>query len=325
MYLVVAAAFGHGVVAAAQMWRRDRVGGALAGLAAGGGLVAAVVAAFADVGGRTLPYVGDVPSAVWVLLMAMVLSREYADRGERLAAGERRFHAVFDESSEFVFLTQPDGTLILANRSAMAAAGLTADAVVGKLLWDTPWWSHDAQVQDRLRAAVRDGARGAPVKFEATHPRLDGSLSWADCSLSAVRDGRGEVTMLVSESRDVTERVRAHEALLMSGARYRTLIDSAPEAIVVLDLATGRFVDCNQEACEMFGVPVHAMRELGVLDISPPVQAGRAGIACGGAGLSGRGGRRRPAGVRVDAPDHCRARVSLRSLPGEAARSGSRR
>jgi len=272
VYLVVAAGFGYGVVAAAQMWRRDRVGAALAGLAAGGGLVASVVAAFADVGGRTLPYVVDAPSAVWVLLMAIVLAREYADRGQRLAAGERRFHAVFDESSELVFLTQPDGTLIQANRSALVAAGVTAAAVAGKPVWTTPWWSHDAQVQHRLTAAVRDAARGSPVKFEATHARLDGSLSYADCSLSAVRDGVGDVSMLVCESRDVTERVRAHEALLMSGARYRTLIDSAPEAIVVLDVATGRFVDCNQQACETFGVSVTAMRELGVLDISPAVQ-----------------------------------------------------
>jgi len=90
--------------------------------------------------------------------------------------------------------------------------------------------------------------------------------------MSAVRDGRGEVTMLVSESRDVTERVRAHEALMMSGARYRTLIDSAPEAIVVLDVATGQFVDCNQKACEMFGASVTDLRSLGVLDISPPLQ-----------------------------------------------------
>jgi PAS domain-containing protein len=63
--------------------------------------------------------------AIWVLLMAMVLSREYADRGERLAAGERRFRAVFDESSEFVFLTQPDGTLMQANRAALTAAAVS--------------------------------------------------------------------------------------------------------------------------------------------------------------------------------------------------------
>jgi PAS domain S-box-containing protein len=272
LYLAVLGAFAYGLAGAVRLARRDRVGGALAGLAAGGGLVACVGAVFADIGHMSLPYLGDAPASVWAVLMATVLSREYADRGERLASGERRFHAVFDQASEFVFLTQIDGTLIQANRSALAAAGCTPEAVAGMPLWDTPWWNHDPPLQERLKAAIRDAALGAPVRFEATHPRLDGSLSSADCSFSAVRDGRGEVTMLVAESRDVTERVRAHEALLMSGARYRTLIDSAPEAIVVVDVATGRFVDCNQQACEMFGVPVTAMRELGVLDISPAVQ-----------------------------------------------------
>jgi PAS domain-containing protein len=140
-----------------------------------------------------------------------------------------------------------------------------------------------AVVEPRGAAARAVEERGcrcrtrAPVKFEATHPRHDGSMSWADCSMSAVRNGRGEVTMLVSESRDVTGRVRAHEALLLSGARYRTLIESAPEAIVVLDVATGHFVDCNQKACEMFGATVADLRSLGVLDLSPPAQAdGRA-------------------------------------------------
>jgi len=272
LYIAVLGAFAYGLAGAVRLWRRDRIGAGLAGLAAGGGLVACIGALFADVGHMSLPYFGDAPASVWAVLMATVLSREYADRGERLAAGERRFHAVFDQASELVFLTRTDGTLIQANRSALAAAGATQEAVAGVPLWDTPWWNHDPQLQDRLKGAVRDAARGSPVKFEATHPRLDGSLSSADCSFSAVRDGRGDVTMLVSESRDVTERVRAHEALLMSGARYRTLIDSAPEAIVVLDVATGHFADCNQQACEMFGVPVTALREMGVLDISPAVQ-----------------------------------------------------
>jgi PAS domain S-box-containing protein len=271
-YVAVAAAFGFGVAGAVRMWRRDRVGAALAGLAAAGGLTASIVAAFADVGGRSLPYFMDAPIAVWAVLMATVLAREYADRGDRLAAGEQRFRAVFNEASELMFLTRVDGTLIQVNRAALAAAGVAAEDVVGRPLWETPWWSHDAQLRDRVKGAVVDAARGVPVRFEATHPRPDGAMSCADCSMSAVRDTRGDVVMLVSESRDVTERVRAHEALLISGARYRTMIDSAPEAIIVLDVATGRFVDCNQQACEMFGVSVDDLRLLGVLDISAPVQ-----------------------------------------------------
>jgi len=272
VYVAVVTAFAYGVVAAIRMWQRDRIGAALAGAAAMLGVIASVVAAVADVGGRSVPYLLDAPIALWVVLMAMVLSREYADRGERLAAGERRFRAVFDEASEFVFLTQPDGILMQANRAALAAAGVVAEDVVARPIWDTPWWSHETQLRERLKGAVADAARGLPVKFEATHPRHDGSMSWADCSMSAVRNGRGEVTMLVSESRDVTERVRAHEALLLSGARYRTLIESAPEAIVVLDVATGHFVDCNQKACEMFGATVTDLRSLGLIDISPPAQ-----------------------------------------------------
>jgi two-component system cell cycle sensor histidine kinase/response regulator CckA len=271
-YVAIVAAFGFGVAGAIRMWRRDRVGAALAGLAAGGGLMASIIGAFADVSGRSLPYFMDAPIAVWAVLMATVLAREYADRGDRLAAGEQRFRAVFNEASEFVFLTRPDGTLIQANRAALAGAAVTSGDVAGRLLWETPWWSHDPQLRDRVKGAIADAARGVSVRFEATHPRPDGSVAFADCSMSAVRDARGDVSMLVSESRDVTERVRAHEALLMSGARYRTMIDSAPEAIVVLDVATGRFVDCNQQACEMFGVSVDDLRLLGVLDISPPLQ-----------------------------------------------------
>ena len=272
-YTAMALAFAYQTVGATRLLERDRIGATLAGMAAAGGLVASVVSAFADVGGRTLPYLMDAPIAMWVLLMAMVLSREYADRGERLAAGERRFRAVFDESSELVFITQPDGTLSQANRSALTIAGVAASDVVGQPLWETPWWSHDPQLRERVKRAVSDAARGMLVRFEATHPRSEGAVAWADCSVSAVRSGRGDVTMLVLESRDVTERVRAHEALMVSGARYRTLIDSAPEAIVVLDVATGQFVDCNQKACEMFGASVSDLRSIGVLDISPPVQA----------------------------------------------------
>jgi PAS domain S-box-containing protein len=272
LYFVVLCAFAFGLAGAWRMRARDRLGAWLAAGASAGGFIASLGAAWTDIGDRPLPYLGDVPSAVWAVLMAAVLSREYADRGERLAAGERRFRAVFDQASEMVFLLAPNGTLTQVNRAALSAAGVTAADVIGRPVWETPWWSHDIQVRERLQAAVRDAGRGSVLQFEAAHPRHDGTRSSMECSVSAVRGDDGEVTMFVVESRDVTERVRAHDALLLSGARYRTMIESAPEAIVVLDIETRRFVDCNQKACELFGVSVAALRDLGVLDLSAPVQ-----------------------------------------------------
>jgi len=47
---------------------------------------------------------------------------------------------------------------------------------------------------------------------------------------------------------DITSEVEARRALEESEARYRLLIEHAPEAIVVLDADTGYFVDANPGA-----------------------------------------------------------------------------
>src|SRR5206468_1172344 len=48
-------------------------------------------------------------------------------------------------------------------------------------------------------------------------------------------------------------RLHAEQAARESEARYRVLVEQAPDAIVVLDLDTGRFVDANARAELLFG------------------------------------------------------------------------
>jgi PAS domain S-box-containing protein len=58
----------------------------------------------------------------------------------------------------------------------------------------------------------------------------------------------------------------------ISEARLRTLIDAAPEAIVVLDVQAGRFVDFNHKAARWFGLSPEQLRALGPLELSPEFQ-----------------------------------------------------
>ncbi|MDX1547362.1 MAG: ATP-binding protein [Rhodothermales bacterium] len=58
---------------------------------------------------------------------------------------------------------------------------------------------------------------------------------------------------------EVAERRRAEEALRDGEARYRVLVEHAPDAVVVLDMETGCFVDCNGMAERLYGLPRAAL------------------------------------------------------------------
>jgi len=69
------------------------------------------------------------------------------------------------------------------------------------------------------------------------------------------------------------ETISTHEAALReSEERYRALMEHAPEAIVVLDLATGRFDHVNENAVRLFRLPREELLKLGPADLSPPTQ-----------------------------------------------------
>lgn len=72
--------------------------------------------------------------------------------------------------------------------------------------------------------------------------------------------------------KDITERRLAEKALRESEERYRTLVEHAPEAIVIWDPESGQFVDCNDRAASLFRFSREELLELGPIDLSPPTQ-----------------------------------------------------
>jgi diguanylate cyclase (GGDEF)-like protein/PAS domain S-box-containing protein len=59
---------------------------------------------------------------------------------------------------------------------------------------------------------------------------------------------------------------------LFADPRYRILVEHAPEAIVVFDVGSGRFVDCNQNAVRLFGRTREDLLTRGPIELSAPVQ-----------------------------------------------------
>jgi PAS domain S-box-containing protein len=73
---------------------------------------------------------------------------------------------------------------------------------------------------------------------------------WLELREERTPDG---TTLLVNI--DITERKRAEDALRESEERFRTLVQHAPEAITMLDVDTGLYLDANPMAEALHGLP----------------------------------------------------------------------
>jgi PAS domain S-box-containing protein len=130
-----------------------------------------------------------------------------------LIHSEQKFRAIFDSMSQFIGLLTPDGTLLEGNQAVFDAVGIDRAAIIGKLFWETPWWTHSPQLQERVKAAVATAAAGELVRFESEHIWADGTPAVVDFSLKPIFDDTGKVTMLIPEGRDITDRKRKEDIL----------------------------------------------------------------------------------------------------------------
>jgi PAS domain S-box-containing protein len=83
--------------------------------------------------------------------------------------------------------------------------------------------------------------------------RPDGSRVTVRVNVAPLRDRSGRVVGAVNAFRDVTDQERAHEALRMSEARYRAVVENQPE-MVCRFLPDGTITFANEAYCRYFGL-----------------------------------------------------------------------
>ena len=127
-------------------------------------------------------------------------------------------------------------------------------------------------------------------RFEWIIRRRDGRDVPVEVSATAVVMGGRNINVVIA--RDISERKNAERDLLeltqvlerrvtdrtaelsASEARFRALVEHAPEAIVVYSADLGHFLFGNQHACDLFGVPMSKLATLTPVDVSPEFQPG---------------------------------------------------
>jgi len=157
------------------------------------------------------------------ILLLNILRRKRAEKD--LIESQARIRALFDQTFQFIGLMTVDGILIEANRTALEFAGIDESDVLGKPFWETVWWTHSQDLQEKVKNAVVKAAAGETVRFEAYHPDLEGNIRYVEFSVKPARDKTNKVIFLIPEGFDITERKKTEEEL----RKYREHLEELVE------------------------------------------------------------------------------------------------
>ncbi|MFB6157008.1 MAG: PAS domain S-box protein [Haloferacaceae archaeon] len=175
-----------------------------------------------------------------------------------LRRAERRFDALFEDPDSFLGVLDVDGTLLDANRRALEFVGAEREDVLGRPFPETPWWSHSADLRERLRGWIDRAADGEYVTFESPIRSADGAEIDVEGVIRPVTDEDGEVVSLVAEGRDVTERRERERELEYQGSLLEAVTETSLDGILVVN-DDREVVLHNDRFVEMWDLPEDAL------------------------------------------------------------------
>ena len=178
-----------------------------------------------------------------------ILKQEIDERKQAedvVRESERKYKNIYDNAQIGLYRSRiKDGRMVMANdRMAEIFGYKNAEECVSNYVASEHYVY--PEVRDKLVETMRE--HGKVTKFEAPIRKDDGSIIWIQFSgiLSSEKDYFEGIVA------DITERKQAEEALRESEEKYRTVLESNPDPVVVYDME-GRVIYLNPAFTRVFG------------------------------------------------------------------------
>jgi PAS domain S-box-containing protein len=193
------------------------------------------------------------------------------EQAASLKQTEEKFRSIFENASEGIFRTLPNGNFDLANPALAKIFGYDSAAELVAAVTDIGAQLY-VEPQKRIEIIRELNRTGGVSDFEIEVFRKNGSKIWLSLNVRAVRNGRGAVTFMEGFATDITRRKLAEERLSRSEANYRNFFENAPLG-VFQSTPEGRYLKANDTLARMYGYATAAELIDSVSDIPRQVFA----------------------------------------------------
>ncbi|HEU4522733.1 MAG TPA: PAS domain S-box protein, partial [Thermoanaerobaculia bacterium] len=168
-----------------------------------------------------------------------------------LEVSESRYRRLFETAQDAILILDAEerpGTIMDANPFVIDLLGYSLEDLLGKELWEIGLFSDKEESQAAMERLQDEGYiryEDIPLRTKQGRP-----VDVEFVSNAYVVDGRRVIQCNI---RDITERVEATTALRASEERYRRLFETAQDAILILEEASGKIMDANPFVMNLLG------------------------------------------------------------------------
>ena len=179
-------------------------------------------------------------------LFADAIHRTRTERA--LKESEDLYRTIFETTGTATIILEEDMAISMVNMEGEKLFGYSKEAIVGIKKWDDFIAGQDL---DRLREyhyLRRSNPDAVPKTYETRLINKTGNIKNVSVTADLIRGTKRSIISIL----DITNHKRAEEALRESEERYRILVETSPDAVILMDLDTNIIMG-NPYALWLFG------------------------------------------------------------------------
>ncbi|TFG31278.1 PAS domain S-box protein [Candidatus Thorarchaeota archaeon] len=180
---------------------------------------------------------------------------------------EERFRLFFNNAPVYCYMISPERKIMSVNKTALDVLGYNESELLGQdvsVLYSQESRRKSKDIMDRLLK------KGEIFNEEMNLITKNREQRTVILSISSVKDSEGKLLHWISIQRDISDRKAAEEELRQTALRYRTLFETANDAIFLM--RDDIFIECNDKTLEMFGCSKEQILGQPPYKFSPPMQ-----------------------------------------------------
>jgi PAS domain S-box-containing protein len=185
---------------------------------------------------------------------------------EALTENENRFRALIENGTDMITLIDYQGFIEYVSPSITRILGYQSEELIKHNVFDFVYEEDTKQIAFHLEKLLKNPGTTFTAQFRTRHK--NGSYVWVEGSGTNLIH-EPAIGSIVVNFRDITERKRSEEELIIQKSYFQQLFENSPQGIVILD-NTDKIVDANHGFERLFQYSLDEVKNKNITSVLVP-------------------------------------------------------